>query len=59
MLLFPAWPKYGNYGIVWPFEGSQNMPVATEFVDFFNKIAYDIMKEGFPDIPIMDAYWVR
>ena len=34
------------------------MPVATEFIDFFNDIAYDVMKENFKTIPIMDGYWV-
>lgn len=34
------------------------MPVATDFIDFFNKIAYSVMKEGFPEIPVMDAFWV-
>lgn len=53
-----GWPKYGNYGVTWPVEGGQNMPVSTEFVDFFNNIAYDVMKESFPSIPIMDGYWV-
>lgn len=34
------------------------MPVATEFVDFFNDIAFNILKDQFPRIPIMDGYWV-
>jgi hypothetical protein len=53
-----GWPKYGNYGVTWPSEGAQNMPVSTEFIDFFNDIAYDAMKIQFPSIPIMDGFWV-
>ena len=34
------------------------MPVATDFVGFFNEIAYDVIQESFPDIPIMDGYWI-
>ena len=34
------------------------MPVATEFIDFFNDIAYEVMKDSFPTIPIMDGYWI-
>ena len=34
------------------------MPVSTEFVAFFNDIVFDVMKESFPTIPIMDGYWV-
>lgn len=34
------------------------MPVATDFVGFFNEIAYDVIKESFPDISIMDGYWI-
>ena len=34
------------------------MPVATEFIDFFNDVAYDVMKESFPTIPVMDGYWI-
>ncbi|CAB9496053.1 expressed unknown protein [Seminavis robusta] len=53
-----GWPKYGNWGVFWPTEGAQNMPVATEFIDFFNDIAYEVMKDSFPTIPVMDGYWV-
>lgn len=53
-----GWPKYGNYGVVWPTEGTQNMPVSTEFIDFFNEIAFDVFKDSFPTIPVMDGYWV-
>ena len=34
------------------------MPVATEFIGFFNDIAYDVMKDSFPTIPVMDGYWI-
>lgn len=34
------------------------MPVATDFVGFFNEIAYDVLKDSFPEIPIMDGYWI-
>jgi len=34
------------------------MPVATEFVDFFNGIAYDVLKDFSPMISIMDGYWI-
>ena len=34
------------------------MPVSTEFVDFFNDIAYDVLKDSFPTIPVMDGYWI-
>lgn len=53
-----GWPKYGNFDVTWPPEGQQNMPVATEFIDFFNYIAYDVMKDSFPTIPVMDGYYI-
>ena len=34
------------------------MPVATEFVGFFNDIAFNVLQESFPEIPIMDGYWI-
>ena len=57
-LLLLGWPKYGNWGVIWPTEGIQNMPVATEFIAFFNDLAYQVMKDSFPTIPIMDGYWI-
>ena len=34
------------------------MPVATEFIDFFNDIAFEVLQDAFPTISIMDGYWV-
>jgi len=52
-----GWPKYGNFGIDWPF-GGQTMPLATEIIPFFNEIAYDLFQTTFPDVALMDGYWI-
>jgi hypothetical protein len=38
-----GWPKYGNWGVNWPTDGIQNMPVATDFIAFFNELALQVM----------------
>ncbi len=51
-----AWPKYGNYGIQWPTSG-QSMVLMSDFIEEFNEIAFDVL-EGYPDINVMDGYWI-
>mmetsp|Transcript_29728 Transcript_29728/g.85530 ORF Transcript_29728/g.85530 Transcript_29728/m.85530 type:complete len:523 (+) Transcript_29728:88-1656(+) len=52
-----AWPKWGNYGIEWP-TGGQGMPVATELVSYFNEVAFDTLLSKFPNIKLVDGYWI-
>ena len=53
-----AWPKYGNFGIEWPF-GGQMMPMATDIVPAFNEVAFDVLLKSFPDtIGMIDGYWI-
>lgn len=53
-----AWPKYGNFGLEWPF-GGQVMPVTTDVVPSFNEIAVDILRMKFSDfIKIIDGFWI-
>jgi len=51
-----AWPKYGNYGIDWN-QNAQGMVLVSDFCDAFNEIAFEVLK-GFPQIQIMDGYWI-
>jgi hypothetical protein len=51
-----AWPKWGVYGAAWPPTATQPLPFSSDFVKYFNDIAWDVMKkEG---IPVMDTYWL-
>jgi hypothetical protein len=34
------------------------MPVATEFIAFFNELAYQVIQDNFPTISVMDGYWI-
>jgi hypothetical protein len=51
-----AWPKWGVYGAVWAPDATQPMPYNTDFIHYFNEIAWEVMKEL--DIPVMDTYWM-
>jgi hypothetical protein len=51
-----AWPKWGTFGGSWPAAKKQPMPFTTSFVEYFNEIAWDIMREM--RIPVMDTYWL-
>jgi hypothetical protein len=51
-----AWPKWGNYGIGWPVNGTQPLPYASDFVHYFNQIAWDVIRSA--GIPIIDTYWL-
>jgi len=52
-----AWPKYGNYGIQWPF-GAQLLPLDSSFVAPFNEIAFTVLREYHKTIQIMDGFWI-
>lgn len=59
--MITGWPKYGNYGVVWPNDGPQRLPVSTEIIPHFNQIALDVLhnKEfSSSNIHIMDGWWV-
>jgi hypothetical protein len=51
-----AWHKWGVFGNYWPPAKKQPMPFTTSFVEYFNEIAWDIMREM--KVPIMDTYWL-
>jgi hypothetical protein len=51
-----AWHKWGMFGNYWPAAQKQEMPFTTSFVEYFNEIAWDIMREM--KVPIMDTYWL-
>jgi hypothetical protein len=51
-----AWPKYGVYGAAWLPNVTQALPFTSDFAHYFNKIAWEVMKEL--DIPVMDTYWM-
>jgi len=51
-----GWPKWGNFGFAWPPGEGQHFPLATQACEYFNTIAWDIMKAG--KIPVMDAFWL-
>jgi hypothetical protein len=51
-----AFPKWGVYGAAWLPNLMQPMPYTTDFVHYFNEIAWEVMKEL--DIPVMDTYWM-
>ena len=52
-----AWPKYGNYGIQWPFD-AQLLPLDSSFVMPFNEIAFTVLREYHDTIQIMDGFWI-
>lgn len=52
-----AWPKYGNYGIEWPY-GAQLLPLDSSFVAPFNEIAFTVLQEYRKTIQIMDGFWI-
>jgi len=51
-----AWPKWGLYGGLWPAEVLQPMPYCPDFVDHFNQIVWQILKQK--EIMTMDAYFL-
>jgi hypothetical protein len=51
-----AWHKWGMFGNHWPAAQKQEMPLTTSFSEYFNEIAWDIMREM--KVPIMDTYWL-
>jgi hypothetical protein len=51
-----AWHKWGMFGNFWPAAKKQPMPFTTSFVEYFNEIAWDIMREM--KVPVMDTYWL-
>ncbi|CAJ1967057.1 unnamed protein product [Cylindrotheca closterium] len=52
-----AWPKYGNFGIQWPY-GAQLLPLDSSFVMPFNEIAFNILQEYRTTVQIMDGFWI-
>ena len=52
-----AWPKYGNFGIEWPF-GSQTLPLVSDMVSYFNDIAFEVLGAYGDSIQITDGYWI-
>jgi hypothetical protein len=51
-----AWPKWGLFATAWPADRKQSLPFSSSFAEYFNEIAWEVMKEF--DIPVMDTYWL-
>ena len=51
-----GWPKWGMYAASWPGDVKQKLPLAPNFVEYFNEIAWDVMQEY--NISVQDAYWL-
>jgi hypothetical protein len=34
------------------------MPMATDVIPHFNDIAFGVLQKNFPDIDLMDGYWI-
>jgi hypothetical protein len=51
-----GWPKWGMYAASWPGDVKQKLPLAPNFVEYFNEIAWDVMQEY--NILVQDAYWL-
>jgi hypothetical protein len=53
-----GWPKYGNFGVDWPTNNGQSLPLAPDTVSRFNDIAYGVLSKHRGDIHIMDGFWI-
>jgi hypothetical protein len=51
-----GWPKWGMYAASWPGDVKQKLPLAPNFVEYFNEIAWDVMQEY--NVSVQDAYWL-
>jgi hypothetical protein len=51
-----GWPKWGMYAASWPGDVKQKLPLAPNFVEYFNEIAWDVMQEF--NVSVQDAYWL-
>jgi hypothetical protein len=40
-----GWPKWGMYAASWPGDVKQKLPLAPNFVEYFNEIAWDVMQD--------------
>lgn len=53
-----AWPKHGNYGVAWDPRYGQPLPLDTSFVEYFNEVATRILRQKFPQVQIVDGYYI-
>jgi hypothetical protein len=51
-----GWPKWGMYAASWPGDVKQKLPLAPNFCEYFNEIAWDVMQEY--NVSVQDAYWL-
>jgi hypothetical protein len=51
-----AWPKWGIFGNAWTPKSPQRLPKAPNMCDYFNEIAWSVMREN--NIPVQDTYWL-
>jgi hypothetical protein len=51
-----GWPKWGMYAASWPGDTKQKLPLAPNFCEYFNEIAWDVMQEY--NVTVQDAYWL-
>lgn len=51
-----GWPKWGMYAASWPGDVKQKLPLAPNFVEYFNEIAWDVMQEY--NVSVQDGYWL-
>jgi hypothetical protein len=53
-----GWPKWGNYGVAWPADQWQVLPVDPTAVAHFNNVAWEVLQPFSNEIAVMDAYWL-
>lgn len=53
-----GWPKWGNYGVAWPADQFQVLPVDPTAISHFNNVAWEVVQPFSNEIAVMDAYWL-
>lgn len=52
-----GWLRYGNYGIEWLLNQTEDLALSSNMVAHFNDIAFDIIHK-YENIRVIDGYWV-
>jgi hypothetical protein len=53
-----GWPKWGNYGVAWPADEWQVLPIDPTAVAHWNNVAWEVLQPFSNEIAVMDAYWL-
>jgi len=51
-----GWLRYGNYGIEWLLNETQDLAISSHMVEYFNEIAFEVLSSS--KIRMMDGYWI-